>query len=112
MEYRGRFYSAVEISCSEVPEDLGPDEALHSAAYLISCSGEDDQAGPVVFDQSPHCDEIRQVIVGVDAEYLTSKLSSSERLPCRDRGLSIDQRRRGPKSDTRFASWSRIWNDR
>lgn len=45
---------AVEVGGEEVPEDLGPEEALEGGGDLVQPGRQDDEAGPVVFDQFAH----------------------------------------------------------
>lgn len=44
----------VEVGGEEVPEDLRPEEAFEGGGDLVEARRQDDEAGPVVFDEFAH----------------------------------------------------------
>lgn len=42
------------VLCPDVPEDLGPEDAMYAGRDLVSGGGEDDQTRQMVLDEFPH----------------------------------------------------------
>jgi hypothetical protein len=51
------FDGGVEVFGEEIPEDLGPEEALEGGGALVDSGCEYDEARPVIFDELAHCCE-------------------------------------------------------
>lgn len=83
----------VEVGGQEVPEELGPKECFDAGEDLVGGRGEDDEAGPVVFDQfshgTPTSKEVMRAEVRAWSMYALKRRTADFGCGVRGRGLRV-----------------------